>query len=71
MSPHAQETGTHHIEKSVERKRKKGGGGGRREGEELDDDCSRPRWLKELPTAGPTPHERNATLLRMRFQTDL
>ena len=35
-------TGTRHTEKSVE-KTKKG-----REGGELNDDCSRPRWLKEL-----------------------
>ena len=56
--------GTRHTEKSVERKRKnkkqkkgKGGGGG-----ELDDDCSQPRWLKELHTlpdlrhTSKTPH---------------
>ena len=49
-------------------KKGKGGGGGGGE----RDDCSRPHWLKKTPhTAGPTSHERNVTLLRMCFQTDL
>ena len=50
MSPHAQETNRHPSHRrTVERKG---------EGGELDDDCSRPRWLTETPrTARPTPHE--------------
>ncbi|KAK2550100.1 hypothetical protein P5673_029292 [Acropora cervicornis] len=41
--------------------------GKERGGGELDDDCSRPRWLTETPrTARPTPHE-----LRKRLKTDL
>ena len=47
------------------KKREGRGGGG-----QLNDDCSRPRWLKELH-ALPDLHEQNATLLHMRFQTDL
>ena len=69
MSPHAQETktGTRHTEKSVERKRKKGREGGRAKWRLLSATLAE----RAPRTAGPMPHERNATLLRVRFQTDL
>ena len=51
-------------EREKQQKKKGKGGGG---GEEVDDNCSWPRWLKKLHALSAL----RATLLRMCFQTDL